>query len=83
MTLGSISATIDFRANFPFSHFFFSFSNFFISSASAFLASLSNFSSCGKQILVRTSETISHRNVYPHYLEEVKSDPVALLFCRI
>lgn len=44
MTLVSISATMDFRANFPFSHFCFSFSNFFISAASAFRAAFCSFS---------------------------------------
>jgi len=43
-TLVSISATIDLRANFPFSHFFFSFSNLLRSASSAFEAAFSNLS---------------------------------------
>lgn len=43
-TFLSISALMDFRAYFPFSHFCNSFSRFFISTASAFEAALSNFS---------------------------------------
>lgn len=43
-TFASISATIDFIANFPFSHFCFSFSIFFSSAASAFRAAFFNFS---------------------------------------